>query len=72
MKWVLVVLWSIVGSDGNVDAYVFTQPTFESKEECVQNALEEYGLDCHFFLDSVLSVLKQQSISFKQYTRLAH
>ncbi len=40
MKWVLVVLWSIVGSDGNVDAYVFTQPMFESKEECVQNALD--------------------------------
>mgnify|MGYP003299496674 CR=1 FL=1 len=33
MKWLLVVLWSVVGSDGNVDAYVFTTPTFDSKEQ---------------------------------------
>ena len=38
MKWLLVVLWSVVGSDGNVDAYVFTTPTFDSKEQCVREA----------------------------------
>ena len=40
MKWVIVVLWSVVGTDGNVDAYVFTQPIFNSKEQCVAHALD--------------------------------
>ena len=41
MKWLLVVLWATVGSDGNVDAYVFTTPAFDTKEDCVRNAVDQ-------------------------------
>ena len=39
MKWFIVVLWSTIGADGKLDAYVFTQPSFETKEACVQHAM---------------------------------
>ena len=26
MKWFIVVLWSTIGADGKLDAYVFTKP----------------------------------------------
>ena len=39
MKWFIVVLWSTIGADGKLDAYVFTKPSFETKEACVQHAM---------------------------------
>lgn len=40
MKWLIVVLWSTIGTDGKIDAYVFTEPTFDTKEACVRHALD--------------------------------
>ena len=39
MKWFIVVLWSTIGADGKLDAYVFTKPSFDTKEACGQHAM---------------------------------
>ena len=40
MTWLIVVLFATIGTDGKLDAYVFTEPSFVTKEECMRGALE--------------------------------
>ena len=40
MTWIIVVLFATIGTDGKLDAYVFTEPSYTTKEECMRGALE--------------------------------
>ena len=41
MKWLIVVFFVGVYSDGTQDTYVFQKPSFESLEECMSAATDK-------------------------------
>ena len=38
MKWLIVVVFSGILPNGNVDTYIFTDPSFNTVEECIAAA----------------------------------
>jgi len=45
MTWIIVVLFATIGTDGKLDAYVFTEPSYTTKEECMRGALEPINIE---------------------------
>ena len=52
MTWLIVVLFATIGTDGKLDAYVFTEPSFVTKEACMRGALEPNNIEGLFVDDN--------------------
>ena len=51
MKWLIVVFFVGVYSDGTQDTYVFQKPSFESLEECMSAATDKQQIVQQILID---------------------